>query len=478
MRVRPSRSKFDFIRIVMSAHHRPHSRPSRMFLAACLLAPVFAVCADEASWRCGAAKVEITPSESLWMAGYAARGEPAEGKATPLWAKALVLEDAEGERGVVVTLDLVGIGRELSREVCGRLMEAHDLERRQIVLATSHTHSGPVVGKNLGPLHFWNLGEEHRRLISQYADRLVDRIDGVVDEAMDGLEPSRVQWGSGLATFAVNRRENKPYDTIPERRATGELEGPVDHDVPVLSIRDEEGTLRAVLFGYACHATTVSFNQWSGDYPGYAQRELEKRYPHCVALFWAGCGGDQNPLPRRTVKLAEGYGAELAGAVADVLAAPMPRIEPNLDLHYREIELALQQLPNPEDLSKAERFANRFEAARARVLQQELEEKGAIKGVYPYPVGVWRLGDEVDFVHLGGEVVIDYAKRLERELRGERTWVAGYAHDVMAYIPSLRVLKEGGYEGGGSNVYYGLPGLWDEGIEEHIVETVHELARP
>ena len=69
---------------------------------------------------------------------------------------------------------------------------------------------------------------------------------------------------------------------------------------------------------------------------------------------------------------------------------------------------------------------------------------------------------------------MDYALRLKRERRGPKTWVAAYSNDVMAYIPSLRVLKEGGYEGGGSNLYYGLPALWHETIEEVIVKAVHE----
>ena len=96
-----------------------------------------------------------------------------------------------------------------------------------------------------------------------------------------------MQWGSGLSTFAVNRREN-PSNKVSEWRDGGTLKGPVDHDVPVLSVRDpEDATLRAVLFGYACHATTLSGLQWCGDYPGYAQIAIEKEHPGCVALFWA-----------------------------------------------------------------------------------------------------------------------------------------------------------------------------------------------
>ena len=87
-------------------------------------------------------------------------------------------------------------------------------------------------------------------------------------------------------------------------------------------------------------------------------------------------------------------------------------------------------------------------------------------------IAVWKLGSDIEFVHLGGEVVVDYALRLKSELNGAQTWVAGYANDVMAYIPSRRVLAEGGYEGGGSNVYYGLPGLWHPESEAKIINVV------
>ena len=65
-------------------------------------------------------------------------------------------------------------------------------------------------------------------------------------------------------------------------------------------------------------------------------------------------------------------------------------------------------------------------------------------------------------------MVVDYALRLKREL-GPRTWAMGYANDVMAYIPSKRVLLEGGYEGGGAMVYYGLPTVWSAEVEEKIM---------
>ncbi len=428
----------------------------------------------EDGWKAGAASVAITPSESLWMAGYGSRTAPAEGKETDLFAKALVLEDASGKRGVVVTLDLVGIDRGFAGRVTDALAKQHQFSRESVALSTSHTHSGPVVGQNLAPLHYERLEPEQQRKIDTYADELLGKITAAVGEAVGALVPARLQWGSGKCTFAVNRRENKEPE-VPAERTKGNLNGPVDHDVPVLSVRDSESGLKAVLFGYACHATVLSGQTWNADYPGYAQTALEARYPGAVALFWAGCGADQNPIPRRELPLAEKYGAELAARVGDVLDSPMAELPPKLACAYQEISAPLDTLPSTEEIRANAASTDRFQVARAKYLLRKIEEKGGLEGAYPYPVAVWTLGGEVDFVLLGGEVVVDYALRLKRERRGTATWVAGYSNDVMSYIPSRRVLKEGGYEGATSNVYYGLPTLWHESLEETIAKAVHDL---
>lgn len=427
------------------------------------------------TWQAGVATATITPDKYMWMAGYGSRKTPATGKRTDLHAKCLALQDADGHRGIVITLDLVGIGREFSLAVTQALEEKYELTRNQIALCTSHTHSGPVVGRNLGPLHYWSVDDEQKKLIDDYATGLREKLVALAGEALADLEPVRVQAGSGKCTFAVNRRENKPYNDVPANRAKGLLKGPVDHDVPVLTARNANGDLKAILFGYACHATVLQATEWNADYPGYAQAKLEADHPGATALFWAGCGGDQNPLPRSEVYLAEQYGAELADRVSDVIKAPMAELAPSLVSAYREIEAPLDTPPTQDELQANTQSKNRFEVARANYLLREMKKKGAIGDTYPYPIGAWRLGDKIDFLFLGGEVVIDYALRLKRERQGTTTWVAAYSNDVMAYIPSLRVLTEGGYEGGGSNVYYGLPSLWSEDIEETIVKAVHEM---
>jgi hypothetical protein len=71
---------------------------------------------------------------------------------------------------------------------------------------------------------------------------------------------------------------------------------------------------------------------------------------------------------------------------------------------------------------------------------------------------------------------VDYALRLRREFAGKRIWIAGYSNDVFAYVPTERVLAEGGYEGGEAMMYFGLPGPFQPGLEQRVIDAVKRLA--
>src|SRR5262249_39496519 len=156
----------------------------------------------------------------MWMSGYSSRTKPAEGKLHDLWAKALALEDAGGRRCVLVTMDLVGIPRELSVAVCEEIKNKYRLPREAIMLAASHTHSGPVVGSNLRAMYFLDAEQEKR--VEQYTQSLQGKLVAVVGEALGKLMPARLEWATGHATFAVNRRNNKETD-VPRLRELGQL---------------------------------------------------------------------------------------------------------------------------------------------------------------------------------------------------------------------------------------------------------------
>lgn len=444
------------------------SRLHFIALTLVLLAPCPAL-AD--GWLAGAARQKITPEQPMWMAGYASRDHAATGLINDLWAKALVLEDAAGTRVVIITLDLIGISPDVVDPITTELESKFNLPRSNVAICCSHTHSGPVVGLNLRTIHRDDIDDSQKQLIDRYAATLKKSVVDLVDRAISALAPSELSYGQGTAAFAANRRNNKEPD-VPQLRADGKLAGPFDHDVPVLKVADASGKLTAVLFGYACHATVLSGFEWSSDYPGFAQSELEKQHPDCTALFFAGCGADQNPLPRRKVALAEEYGKQLAAAVDAALQAKLEPIAPQLNVAWTKIPLEFAHVPSREEVESDAQSTDKYVAMRAKIYLEWLDAGQEIPGTYSYPIQIWRLGQDLVFIALGGEVVVDYALRLKDEYGPKRTWVAGYANDVMAYIPSRRVLDEGGYEGGGAMIYYGLPSPWAPTIEDNIVDAV------
>jgi Neutral/alkaline non-lysosomal ceramidase, N-terminal len=434
--------------------------------------------AQEAMWKAGVAKAEITPVEPLWLAGYASRVKPSEGKVMELWVKALALEDARGGRAVLVTSDTLGIPQSIYRNVCARVKMRFELDPAQVMLTASHTHCGPVLRGALYDMY--PLDQELRERIEAYSARVEAAIVETLGKALATLEPARVTAGEGRAGFAVNRRANSEPD-VSKLIQDGMLQGPVDHSVPVLAVFLPNGMLKAVMFGYACHNTVMDFYQWSGDYAGFAQLDIEKSHPNATAMFFMGCGGDQNPLPRRQPALAERYGHMLAAAVEEVLLAPPRALTPELATAMEVVPLEFGPAPTEPEFSTLKASENPSTQRWATRLLDELNAGKPFARSYPFPVQAWRLGDQL-LMALGGEPVVDYALSFKKVF-GPQTWVAGYANDVMTYIPSQRVLREGGYEGGGANIVYGLPAhRWADDVEATITASarrmVNQVATP
>jgi len=427
--------------------------------------------AAEAGWKAGIATVKVTPQSPLWMAGYAARNKPSEGIAQDLFAKALAIEDGKGNRLVIVTMDLIGIDRPLRDWVEKQVQEKHGLGRSGLLLNVSHTHCGPEFCTD--DLSTMKIDPALLEAGWKYRAGLQEKLVALVGQALSQLAPARLDYLHARAAFAMNRRRPTPkgYSNAPYS------DGPVDHDVPVLRVSDATGKLRAVLFGYACHNTCMGDYKFRGDYAGYAQEYLEQAHPGVTALFLMGCGGDQNPYPRRTEELARTHGRTLATAVDAALeTVPKPLAGP---LHAALDDAILDFAPPPsrDELAKIAATKKRPAAEHAERLLKELEQNGKIRATYPCPVQVVRFGNDLTLVALSGESVVDYSLRLKRELAGPAVWVAGYSNDVFSYLPSLRVLKEGGYEGGEAALWGSLPGAFAPSVEERVITKVHALLK-
>jgi neutral ceramidase len=445
-----------------------------ILLFATLCASVGAAESGGASgWRAGVGRENITPPAGLWMTGFAIRDHPAEGVAQELWVKALAVQDPSGERGVLLTLDLCDITRVVSEHVAIDLMQRYGLPRSAIMTNVSHTHCAPWMEGGIAGLRIFP--PEGVAKAAAFRRELETKMVKAAAAALDSLAPATLSWGEDSATFGYNRREN-PAAQVAELRAAGKLKGPFDPRVPVLAVHGADGALRGLVVSYACHNTTLSIYKWHGDYAGCAQAELERRHPGATVLFATGCGADINPGPRGEIALAEKYGAELADAADRVLAKPMHRIEGKFASALEDITLTFARRPTDEELRTArekEQPNKAMHQAWAAAMTSQLRDKGNRLLEYSYPIQAWRLGT-LTWAALAGEVVIDYSNRLRREV-GSDLWVLGYCTDVMAYIPSERVLKEGRYEGESSMIPHGRPSKWNPGLEDKIVAKTQEL---
>jgi neutral ceramidase len=426
--------------------------------------------AQSAGWKAGVATVKVTPTTSMWMAGYAARTKPSEGVASDLFCKALALEAADGKRFVFVTCDLIGIPRGLREAMESECAERYKLPAESLLLNASHTHCGPefrvksyVVGDD----------SERARQAQAYGDDLRGKLVELVGRALAELAPAKVTYVKARCGFAMNRRtpSGESYRNNPWS------EGPVDHDVPVLKVTAaKDDALRAVLFGYACHNTTIGFYQFCGDYAGFAQQYFEEKHPGTTALFLMGCGGDQNPYPRGEVELARQHGRSLATAVDAALgSSPARELAPTVNAALTRVTLEFAP-PKPQAVLERElQSPNKYEASHARRMLDQLKEKGKIETLYDCPLQLVRLG-QLTLAAFPGETVVDYSLRTKRELGGDGpVWVAGYSNDVFGYIPSKRVLLEGGYEGGGAFMYGSFPGPFAADVEDRLMTSLDAL---
>lgn len=427
--------------------------------------------ASAQGWRAGVSRVVITPKEPMWMAGFAVRNRPSEGTRHELWAKALALEDAAGHKSVLVTTDLLGLPKAISDQVRAALQARYGLSRAQVILNSSHTHSAPVLQNALVDIYPLDAAQQEK--VIRYSRQLEQQLIELVGSAIKAMEPAQLFAQNGVTRFQVNRRNN----VASQLTQLTELKGPNDYAVPVIKVVNARGKLKAIAFGYACHPTVLKDYQWSGDYAGFAQLEVEKAYPGVTALFFQSAGADQNPLPRHTVPLARQYGQELAAAVGRVLSEEMPALPAQLTTAYAEVALPLSPPPTAAALNQLinNSATADYQKRWAQRMLAQVNQGATFPDSYPYPIQAWKLGNQL-LLALGGELVVEYAIKL-KQIFGPDTFVLGYSNDVMAYIPSAKIVQEGGYEGASSQMVYGLPAPWDPSIEATILYEMVQLAR-
>jgi len=409
----------------------------------------------------GVAKIDITPDYPVRLSGYGNRRKESEGVTQRIFAKALAMGSDQEGPAILITVDNCGVPASIRDEVAGRLNRKKGIKPERVAICSSHSHSAPCLTGILPNLFSEPVPPEHQAQIDRYTRELTDKMEQVALAALADRKPGKLSWSQGKAGFAKNRRS---------------AGGPVDHDLPILAVADAKGKLRAVVANYACHCTTVDgvFNQICGDWAGYAQEFLERDHPGAIVLAAIGCGADADPFPRTGLDLAKRHGQEIATEVNRLLANPLTTIQGKLECRTKQIELPFDTLPTRQQWEERAKQSGAV-GYHAKVNLARLDRGEALPIKLPYLVQTWNFGNDLAMVFLPGEVVVDYSLRLKKEFDSTRLWVNAYANDVPCYIPSRRILKEGGYEGGSAMVYYDRPTKLAMETEDLIIGAVHDL---
>ncbi len=413
----------------------------------------------------GVAAVDITPDYPIRLNGFGNRREETEAVSQRIFARALAISHGNQSPLVLITLDSLGVRTSMVNEVGRRLMESHQLPRQNLALTFSHSHCTPKVNSASDNIFSTAIPADHQKHIDRYTQELTDHITLAARKAIASRSPARLEWAVGKVGFAKNRR------------AAG---GPVDHDLPVLFVRDiETSKPKAIYVSYACHCVTLSFNKISGDWAGHAAAMIERRFPDCVGLVSIGAGSDQNPVsrisgdPGDNVAAAEQQGVEIATEVERLLSGRLKRISGKPAAVLKTIALPLKELPTREQLVQQTSKGRPTDRYNATTQLARLDRGEKLISEIDYPIQTWSFDDSFCMNFLAGEVCVDYALRLKSDIDRERFWLNAYSNDFGCYIPSERLLAEGGYGGGSEVPYFALPTTLQAGLEKLIIDEVH-----
>ncbi len=255
--------------------------------------------------------MDITPGPGVALMGYGARVGRAAGVADRLYARALALEDGPGRSLIAVSADLCLMAPEQAAEIRQRIAALTGVPAAQVLVACTHTHSGPDTG----------LSERMAaKPVPDWVPALFDGIEAAAVAAWHRREPARLGWARAEAQIGRNRR----------------IAGaPIDPAVDVLRVDSTSGRPIAVLFRHSCHGTVRGHEnlEISADWPGAAAAAIESA-TGAIAPFMLGSHADVDPRTRGLMDPAipgqsVGLGAEavrvLGREVADAVLEALPR---------------------------------------------------------------------------------------------------------------------------------------------------------
>lgn len=418
--------------------------------------------------KVGLANATITPESPIWMTGFIARDEPSEGAYNDLEASALVFDNGI-ERIGVMALDLVGVD-EFLLEPIRQTAASLGIPPEAMLVNCSHTHCGPAVRKVRGSI---------RRFDEEYLAWLQDTLDHLLEEAVADLQEADLDYSIAPCTMGINRRR---------RSEGGESAGmlptprrPIDMDVPVLRVLSPDAEVRAVVFSYACHPTTMGGSKLGTDYPGPARDVIREDIPGAVPIFLQGCGGDVKPRNISDRRFASGpieavyeIGHELGRAVQAALCGNPEPLGETLAASSETVQLPARDPMTEEEMQKLQ-AGNRWEQKWAEAAREVIDEEGGLARVLPVQVQALNIGG-MAICGMGGEICSGNGLELKGRLDDVRLWTLGYSNLLRCYVASRGQHADGGYEVWRSFLYSWTPRPRPLGLKPESVDLLLDNA--
>ena len=436
--------------------------------------------------KSGVVGIDITPPVGYWMGGYGARTGPSEMVHDPLGLRILTLFDGT-KRFVIVTADLISFSDEFCVRVKREIELATGVKESELILASSHTHAGPLMNDKSTML------PDPKYFAEDYRTLLIKKICGGVNEAVLREEEVTLSHAKGTANIGINRRKKTNDGVV---RMAPNPDGPLDDDVQVVVIKRLDGSVHAILFKACCHPTTLGSNYAiSADYPGVARRVIENSYPGSRALFLNGCAGDvrpnivddENKFTSGTFEDVERLGNILAKEVVRCcdIADPLDETSINSRIVEHSLEFDPDLIPkNESDVDTLrdtvigtcpdlEPYANKW----AECIKEKFINGDSMKKSMDMKFTILNIG-KLSIVFLPGEVMVEYGLQIKELTSGKKVIVIAYANEDIDYVPTKEAIAEGGYEAYAGFVFENHPAPYSPEIEERLItDIIKELRK-
>ncbi|MFK7695138.1 neutral/alkaline non-lysosomal ceramidase N-terminal domain-containing protein [Paenibacillus sp. HJGM_3] len=416
-------------------------------------------------------KADITPQTPVWMAGFGDRTHESEGIHDPIFAKAVLLQ--ANKTLLILTLDLSGGDRSFIVGIKTILEETFGLKHDEVLINFSHTHHAVAAR---GETH----GERDPMYRSAIDYRFIrDTIVRLVTECCSNLEEGQLLLGRGTSIFGVSRRKLTDKGVLWKPT----YNTPIDHDLFVFQLLNAAGERKGIIYSYGCHPTSMSSDNYliSNDFPGRTNSYLEETYPGTMAVFLQGCAGEIKPLKCSvgddfiscTFEQMEEAGVDLAKDIVRVLEkqpfTPVQGVfksilvEASLFMEHTPIEFFEAIVNNPQIGEVRRRGAQR---------KIKLFQEGLAKDRTSIYICIWHLDEDTRLIAMEGEISTEYSMLLKQLFPGGKTIVLGYSNGVTFYVPTRKMIGEGGYEVDYLHIGGPYTGIFLPEIEDIIVGQI------